>query len=139
MALAISKPVTNIFSNIWVSFFIHVILLTGLILIGQRYWSNYIQKQEINRILSENKALATSNSILKIQKDYFESDFYTEKSAKESQWKNIGEKVIDTNNLESKNKNPNEVQNYTPIENKPQLSNPQKWFSYIFSNSSDPN
>lgn len=139
MALAITKPVTNIFTNMWVRFFVHVVLLTSLILIGQRYWSNYRQKQEITRILTENKALATSNSVLKIQKDYFESDFYTEKSAKESQWKNIGEKVIDTNNLESKNKNPNEVQKYTPNETKTELSNPQKWLNYIFWNSSDPN
>ena len=137
MSLGITKPVTNIFSSLWVRFFVHVILLTGLILIGQRYWSNYRQKQEITRILTENKALATSNSVLKIQKDYFESGFYTEKSAKESQWKNIGEKVIDTNNLESKNKNPNEVQKYTPTETKTELANPQKWLNYIFRNGSD--
>jgi hypothetical protein len=132
MALAITKPVNNFFGNIWIRFAIHVILLTGLILIGQRYWSNFKQKQEINRILTENKTLAASNSVLKIQKDYFESGFYTEKSAKESQWKNIGEKVIDTNNLESTNKNPNESQKYIPSEEKPESNNPQKWISYIF-------
>jgi hypothetical protein len=132
MALTLSNPVQQFFSRPVVRFSIHVFLLTGLILIGQRYWVNYQDKIEINRILEQNKALATSNSILKLQKDYFESSFYSEKSAKESQWKNLGETVIDTNNLESKNKTSDSAQKYIPETAKTELSNPQKWFKYIF-------
>jgi len=110
-----------------------------LIMIGQRYWINYQDRQQINQILAQNKTLATSNSILKLQKDYFESAFYTEKSAKESQWKNIGETVIDTNNLQSKNQNQNQNQNYIPEIRKPERSNPEKWFRYIFGGDADEN
>jgi hypothetical protein len=132
MPIALSNPVQQFFTRPIVRFSIHVFLLTGLILIGQRYWINFQDRMEISRILEQNKALATSNSILKLQKDYFESSFYSEKSAKESQWKNIGETVIDTNSLESKDKTTDTAQKYIPEVEKSEPSNPQKWFKYIF-------
>ena len=132
MAIPSSDPIQQFFSKPTVRFSIYIFLLTGLILIGQRYWINYQDKIEINNILKQNRALATSNSILKLQKDYFESSFYSEKSAKESQWKNIGETVIDTSNLESKNKTSDSAQKYIPETAKEELSNSQKWFKYIF-------
>ncbi len=132
MAIARSTPVQKFFSKAWVRFAVHVFLFTGLIMIGQRQWINFQDRQEINQILSQNKALATSNSILRLQKDYFGSVFYTEKSAKESQWKDLGETVIDTSNLESKSKSAKQSQKYIPDNSKNEPSNPQKWFKYIF-------
>jgi len=132
MSLATSDQVQNFFNLFWVRFTIHVVLLTGLILIGQRYWVNFQEKQETERILQANKALATSNSILKLQKDFFESGFYAEKAAKESQWKNLGENVVDTSSLNINNKSSVNDQKYIPETKKTQLSNPEKWFRYIF-------
>ena len=131
MNLISNDPVKNFFQIPLVRFGVHVVLLSGLILIVTQYWKNYQEKQEIQRLLDYNMSLASANSLLKIQKDYFESNIYAEKSAKEAEWKNRGEIVVNTGRIEPAQ--PEKANDYIPDEQKiTEDNNPKKWFQFLF-------
>ncbi|GAB4148093.1 MAG: hypothetical protein OHK0017_10530 [Patescibacteria group bacterium] len=130
MSLALSSPVEKFFKIPLVIYGIHAAIIGAIILIGYQYWINYKNTTEIQQMLEENKSLASSNNLMKIQKDYFESNIYAEKSAKEGQWRKRGEMAVDTTSIEPTQSNGNT--DYIPEEVKKEKTNPEKWMDLIF-------
>lgn len=137
MSLALSDPIQKFFRIPLVIFSIHAVLIGSTLVIGNQLWINYQDRRQIQILLDQNQALASSNATLSVQKDYFQSSLYAEKAAKEAQLKNKGEVVVDTSGLDG-----NKIENtndYVPEQPVRSDSNPEKWLEFLWGGDSQTN
>lgn len=118
------------FSTPLFRFLIHFIIIVGFwmnIWNVYRIWDmDYLIQNEL-RILS---LLEQQNSDNRNQRDYFTSDLYEEKYAKQENFKLRDEEVIDTSVLEPSSQDG--TSSYIGKDAKSNKSNIEKWYEYIF-------
>ena len=123
--------IQEFFSKPVVVFGVHVFLLLGVFVnIYQLYRLDRIEKEVSTKEFSLD-TLRQQNEDSRNQKDYFNSDIFKEKFAKEEGFKKRGEEVIDTTLIESEN---SESSTYIPQEVETQKTNPILWWEFLFSN-----
>jgi hypothetical protein len=113
-----------------VKFGVHVILLVGFFLNAFYFYRVWEMQKKID---TEKRTLAIvrqENSDSRNQKDYYTSDLYKEKFAKEENFKKKGEMVVDTSSVELATGGQGNT-NYIPDTNKEEKSNVEKWFTYL--------
>lgn len=115
-----------------IKFSVHIVLLAGLFVNIYNIYGNY---QLSNKIIKEKttlQVLTQQNLDSRNEKDYYSSEIYKEKYAKENNFKNRGEQVVDTSDLETSfNRNVS----YTPTISKSEVNNLSKWWKCLFGNS----
>jgi hypothetical protein len=117
----------------YIKFTIHLVIVVGLFLnifYLYDYWS--ANKSISNQRTILDTVIQQSNE-LKSEQSYFSSDIYREKYSKELNFKNRGEKVVDTSVIESLDSKVPPV--YIPEKNKKQPSNMEKWIVCLFGES----
>ncbi len=112
-----------------VRFGIHVLLLAGIFFnIAQLYRIHRIEK-----LIAEDELVLTlledANNEGKNKKDYYNSELFKEKYAKEKLYKVRGERVLDTSSIEGDNEATEDE--YIPEEDETNKSNYNKWFEYL--------
>ena len=113
-----------------VKFFTHVFLVVSIVLnIWQiyRYYDMQLKIENQTEVLS---ILKQENNDARNQRDYFTSDLYKERYAKEQNFRVNGESVISTAVIETQS-NPQKV-NFIPNKRRENQSNAEKWFDYVF-------
>ncbi len=113
-----------------VMFMVHVFLLLGIFVnVYQLYRLDDIQR-EVDKKAFNLDTLRQQNEDSRNNKDYYNSDLFKEKFAKEEDFKKRGEIVIDTSLIEGEVNNPDS--NYIPEEKIVEKSNPLMWWELIF-------
>jgi hypothetical protein len=118
------------FSTPLFRFLIHFVIIVGFwinIWNVYRIWDMDYQIQNELRILS---LLEQQNSDNRNQRDYFTSDLYEEKYAKQENFKLRDEEVIDTSVIEPSNQI--ESSSYIGQDAVGTKSNVEKWYEFIF-------
>lgn len=119
----------NFFQIPLVKFGVHLFLMMGIMLNIYNFY-NIFRLENVFENEQKSLALITrENTDAKNQRDYFSSDLYKEKYAKEQNFRKKGEEVIDTSILETvETKNPN----YIPEVKTDTSSNIDKWWKCFF-------
>jgi hypothetical protein len=121
---------TEFFSKPIVIFAVHTILMLGLFVnIFQLYRLDKIQK-EVSTMEFNLDTLRQEKESSAGKKDYYNSEIFKEKYAKEENFKKRGEEVIDTSLVEGEN---TENNSYVPVDLESGKSNPILWWEFLFS------
>jgi hypothetical protein len=113
-----------------VKFIVHVLLVVGVGLNIFHFYRVWDMQQKIEAERRQLSILRQENSDARNQRDYYASDLYKEKFAKEQNFKMRGEEVIDTSVLDSTGET--KSNNYIPKNLNQNKSNVQKWWEYFF-------
>jgi hypothetical protein len=109
---------------------VHLVIVIGFILSIWQFYTAWDMDQRISKEQQILDILIQENSDARNERDYFTSELYQEKYAKQENYKVRGEEVIDTSVIEPSSES--EVGNYiSPVVNE-EKSNPVKWLEYLF-------
>ncbi len=122
--------IQNFFNIPYIKLIFNLFIITGLFLNIFYFFDYWYSQRLLTRDQDTLSALTQFNSELKNEQTYFSSEVYKEKYAKELNFKNRGEKIIDTSVIEYLDSS--EKINYTPNTSKKYISNTEKWIVCLF-------
>lgn len=113
-----------------VKFCVHLVIVAGFFVNMTHFYRVWEMERQIAKELRTLEILQQENADSRNQRDYFTSDLYREKYAKEENYKKRGEEVIDTSVLEPSTAS--QEANFLPVGQAKPLSNPEKWWLFFF-------
>ena len=110
-----------------------VVFIYMFIATSEALWQNYQINQEITQLKLEITQLGQENAQLKNLIAYLKTESFREKEARRKLgYKKAGEKVVALPQNDFPHIEPGDTTTEDNTENQLQLSNPQKWWEYIF-------
>jgi len=113
-----------------VRFGVHFVIVAGFLISIWHFYALWEMEKRIDKERTILDILVQENSDARNERDYFTSELYQEKYAKQENFKVRGEEVIDTSVIEPTSED--EVGNYISPVVSEEKSNPVKWLEYLF-------